>query len=384
MISLRRTAAITRKEFRQLRRDRLSLGMMVGVPLLQLMLFGYAINTDVRHLRAGVADFAGTERSRRLIADAAASQVVDPVARARSAGELESLMRRGTISVGLLVPRDFDRRVAHRDRVPAQLFVDGSDPTVLGVARALTGLPIEHRVALSPTAPVARRAPGSFAASLSVAPPPPTFEVRAYYNPERRSAVQIVPGLIGTILTMTMVLFTAVALVRERERGTFELLITTPVRRAELMIGKIVPYIAIGLVQTTLILTTGVLLFGVPVRGSLLDLYLAAAVFIGASLTLGLIISTIAQTQFQAMQLMVFVFLPSILLSGFMFPFDGMPRAARLIGELLPLTHFMRLVRGIVLRGATIAEVQADVWPLVVFSVVMLGLAIQRFRKRLD
>jgi ABC-2 type transport system permease protein len=262
--------------------------------------------------------------------------------------------------------------------------VDGSDPTVLGVARALTGLPIEHRVALSPTAPVARRAPGSFAAPLSVAPPPPTFEVRAYYNPERRSAVQIVPGLIGTILTMTMVLFTAVALVRERERGTFELLITTPVRRAELMIGKIVPYTAIGLVQTTLILTTGVLLFGVPVRGSFLDLYLAAAVFIGASLTLGLIISTIAQTQFQAMQLMVFVFLPSILLSGFMFPFDGMPRAARLIGELLPLTHFMRLVRGIVLRGATIAEVQADVWPLVAFSVVMLGLAIQRFRKRLD
>ena len=383
MISLQRTLAITRKEFRQLRRDRLTLGMMVGVPLLQLMLFGYAINTDVRHLRAGVVDLADTDRSRRLIADAVASQVVDPVARVRSASDLESLMRRGVISVGLLVPSDLDERVTHRNRVAAQLLVDGSDPTILGVARALTGMPIEYRTPVSPAAPRQRRAPSSLAVPAPVGPPP-TFEVRAYYNPERRSAVQIVPGLIGTILTMTMVLFTAVALVRERERGTLELLITTPVQRAELMIGKIVPYVAIGLMQTTLILATGVLLFGVPVRGSLLDLYLAAAVFVGASLTLGLIISTIAQTQFQAMQLMVFVFLPSILLSGFMFPFEGMPRAAQLIGELLPLTHFMRLVRGIVVRGATIAEVQADVWPLVAFFVVMLALAIQRFRKRLD
>jgi ABC-2 type transport system permease protein len=383
MISLQRTLAITRKEFRQLRRDRLTLGMMVGVPLLQLMLFGYAINTDVRHLRAGVVDLADTDRSRRLIADAAASQVVDPVARVRSVSELESLMRRGVIHVGLLVPQDLDERVTHRNRVAAQLLVDGSDPTILGVARALTGMPIEYRTPVSPAAPRQRRAPSSLAVPAPVAPPP-TFEVRAYYNPERRSAVQIVPGLIGTILTMTMVLFTAVALVRERERGTLELLITTPVQRAELMIGKIVPYVAIGLMQTTLILATGVLLFGVPVRGSLLDLYLAAAVFVGASLTLGLLISTIAQTQFQAMQLMVFVFLPSILLSGFMFPFDGMPRAAQLIGELLPLTHFLRLVRGIVVRGATIAEVQADVWPLVAFFVVMLALAIQRFRKRLD
>jgi ABC-2 type transport system permease protein len=383
MISLQRTLAITRKEFRQLRRDRLTLGMMVGVPLLQLMLFGYAINTDVRHLRAGVVDLADTDRSRRLIADAAASQVVDPVARVRSVSELESLMRRGVIHVGLLVPQDLDERVTHRNRVAAQLLVDGSDPTILGVARALTGMPIEYRTPVSPAAPRQRRAPSSLAVPAPVAPPP-TFEVRAYYNPERRSAVQIVPGLIGTILTMTMVLFTAVALVRERERGTLELLITTPVQRAELMIGKIVPYVAIGLMQTTLILATGVLLFGVPVRGSLVDLYLAAAVFVGASLTLGLLISTIAQTQFQAMQLMVFVFLPSILLSGFMFPFDGMPRAAQLIGELLPLTHFLRLVRGIVVRGATIAEVQADVWPLVAFFVVMLALAIQRFRKRLD
>jgi ABC-2 type transport system permease protein len=365
-MSARRTAAIIRKEFRQLRRDRLTLGMIIGVPIIQILLFGYAINTDVRHLRAGVADLAGSQRARELVADAEASQVLDTVARVHSAGALEALMRRGAIVVGLLIPPDFDARVAHRDRVPAQLLVDGSDPTILGVARGLVQMPIASR----------RGSPAAAA--------PHSFEVRAYYNPERRSAVQIVPALIGTILTMTMVLFTAVALVRERERGTLELLINTPVRRPELMVGKIVPYVLIGLLQTTLILAVGVLLFSVPVRGSLLDLYLAALVFVGANLTLGLIISTLAQTQFQAVQLTVFVFLPSILLSGFMFPFDGMPRPAQWIGELLPLTHFLRLVRGIVLRGATIGEVHADIWPLVAFSTVMLGLAIARFRKRLD
>jgi ABC-2 type transport system permease protein len=377
MTALLRTLAIARKEFRQLRRDRLTGGMIVGIPLLQVLLFGYAINTDVRHLRAAVADLAGTQRSRALIADAEASQVVDVVERVQSAAELETLLRRGRIAVGLFISYDFDRRiyrlgtaVAHGKpaQVPAQLLVDGSDPLILGAAQGLAHLPVKLRAVSMPGARVARD----------------SFEVRAYYNPERRSVVQIVPGLIGVILTMTMVLFTAVAIVRERERGNLELLITTPVRTVELMVGKILPYIAIGLIQVTLVLALGVFVFRVPVRGSLVDLYLAAALFVGASLTLGLLISTFAQTQFQATQMMVFIFLPSILLSGFMFPFDGMPRLAQLIGEILPLTHFLRLARGILLRGAALGELRAEMLPLAIFLTLTLGVAVLRFRKRLD
>jgi ABC-2 type transport system permease protein len=212
----------------------------------------------------------------------------------------------------------------------------------------------------------------------------PLFELRNYYNPERRSAVQIVPALIGVILTMTMVLFTAVAIVRERERGNLEFLITTPVGTLELMIGKLIPYIVIGLVQVSIVLLVGRWLFSVPMRGHLGDVYLAALVFIGASLTLGLLISTLARSQFQAMQLTLFIFLPSILLSGFMFPFDGMPVVAQKIAEVLPLTHFVRLARGIILRGADLGELLPEVRALAVFFVVAITLAVLRFRKRLD
>ncbi|MGW8368456.1 MAG: ABC transporter permease, partial [Gammaproteobacteria bacterium] len=210
------------------------------------------------------------------------------------------------------------------------------------------------------------------------------FELRNFYNPEGRSAVQIVPALIGVILTMTMILFTAVAIVRERERGNLELLITTPVSTLELMVGKLVPYIAIGLVQVTIVLLIGRLLFDVPFRGHIVDLYAAALAFIAASLTLGLAISTIAVSQFQAMQLTLFVFLPSILLSGFMFPFDGMPVFAQRIAEVLPLTHFVRLTRGIVLRGAGIGELLSEIYALLAFFVVVMTLTVMRFRKRLD
>ncbi|MEO6263475.1 MAG: ABC transporter permease, partial [Luteimonas sp.] len=205
-----------------------------------------------------------------------------------------------------------------------------------------------------------------------------------FYNPERRSAVNIVPGLIGVILTMTMVLFTGVAIVRERERGNMELLIATPVSRSELMIGKVLPYAAIGLIQTTVVLALGVWLFQVPVRGSVLDVYFAAVLLILANLTLGLLISTKAQSQFQAMQMTFFVFLPSILLSGFMFPFAGMPRIVQWLAELLPLTHFLRLIRGVMLRGAHLFELWPDVLALLAFTAVMMTAAILRFRKRLD
>jgi ABC-2 type transport system permease protein len=367
MISVRRATAVARKEIRQLLRDRLTIGMVVGIPLMQILVFGYAINTDVRHLRAGVADLAGTQRSRLLVADAQASQVLDVVARVDTPRELDALLRRGEIHVGVVVPPDFERRVQARRRVAAQLLVDGSDPMILQSARGLARLPV-HGSARRYAAPA----------------PPDTFAVRAYYNPERRSAVQIIPGLIGVILTMTMVLFTAVAVVRERERGNIELLITTPVRTIELMVGKIVPYVGIGLLQVSVVLTVGVVLFHVPIRGALHHAYAAALAFIVASLALGLLISTLARNQFQAAQMTMFFLLPSILLSGFMFPFDGMPRPAQLLAELLPLTHFVRMIRGILLRGASLGEVGGELWPLGLFLLVTMSLALRRFRKRLD
>jgi len=361
----RRTLAVAKKEVRQLRRDRFTAGMIVGLPTIQLMLFGYAINTDVRHLRAGVADEANTQLSRRLVDDARASQVVDLVARVDTPQQLEAMLRDGEIAVGLAIPRDFERRLALRDRAPAQLLVDGSDPALLMAARGLANLPVAVRS-------VARASAG------------PTFEVRAFYNPERRSAVQIVPALIGVILTMTMVLFTAVAIVRERERGNLELLINTPVRTTELMLGKILPYVAIGMVQTTLILLLGRSVFGVPIAGNLVDLYVASLVFVAASLSLGLLFSTLVSTQMQAFQLTFMSFLPQILMSGFMFPFDGMPKPAQFFAQLLPLTHFVRIVRGIILRGASLTELANELWPLVAFFAVTVSVAVARFRKRLD
>jgi len=364
MRSLLRIRAITVKEVRQLRRDRLTLGMVVGVPLMQILLFGYAINMDVRNLRAGVADQAVSATSRQFVRDIEATQVVRFTEQMNSAEELMDSLRRGEITIGVFLPRDFDRRLNDPTRPAAQLMVDGSDPSILNVARQILRMPPPRRQPAQPSAQL--------------------FELRNFYNPERRSAVQIVPALIGVILTMTMVLFTSVAIVRERERGNLELLITTPVSTVELMLGKLMPYVLIGLLQVTIVLLVGRWLFDMPFRGRIVDLYLAALAFIAASLTLGLLISTLAKTQFQAMQMTIFILLPSILLSGFMFPFDGMPVVAQNIAEFLPLTHFVRLVRGIVLRGAGIGELMPAVWALMVFFTVALSLAVLRFRKRLD
>ncbi|MCB1671151.1 MAG: ABC transporter permease [Gammaproteobacteria bacterium] len=355
-----------RKELLQLSRDRLTFGMIVGIPLIQLTLFGYAINTDVRNLRAALVDQADTHLSRQLIADINASQVLVFRDRVDSPLQLETLLDSGQIAIGLYIPPDFDRRVIEGDRQAAQLMVDGTDPIILGVGQRLTSIAM------------------GFDTQRRSASPAGLLEVRNYYNPERRSAVNIVPGLVGVILTMTMVLFTAVAIVRERERGNLELLINTPVRTTELMLGKIAPYVIIGLIQVVIILGLGWLLFQVPLRGDRLDVLWASLLFIATNLSLGLFISTSATTQFQAMQMTFFIFLPSILLSGFMFPFDGMPEIARNIAELLPLTHFNRLIRGIVLRGADIQSMSRDVLALLAIMTVMLTLAIRRFSKRLD
>lgn len=363
--SLARVGAVAVKELRQLARDRLTFGLIVGIPLLQMLLFGYAINYDVRGLSAGVADAAGTSLSRRLVADLVATQVVEVTRRAASAEELRAAMRRGEITIGIVIPADVERRLAARDRPAVQVLVDGSQPSLENVARGFTALPILVRH-------------GAVASDVR------TFEVLTEYNPEKRTAVQIVPALIGVILNMTMVIFTAGAIVRERERGNLELLITTPLRTPELMAGKLLPYIGIGLVQTTLILLVGRWLFDVPVAGRIADLYVAALAFIAATLALGLLVSTVAKTQFQAFQLAFFTMLPSILLSGFMFPYDGMPAFARGIAQLLPLTHFNVLVRGIVLRGASVTEYPGPMAKLGAFFVVVLALALVRFRKRLD
>lgn len=363
--SINRVAAIAIKEFRHLQRDRLTGGMVIGIPTVMTLLFGYAINQDVRHLRAGVADLASSQRSRSLVADLQATQVVDIVRRADSAVELETMLRRGEISIGIFIPADFDARLAHGGRAPAQLLADGGDPVILATARALVDIPIGGRRSARP-----RRTP--------------TLELRAYYNPERRSAVFVVPALCGVILTLTMVLFTSTAIVRERERGNLELLIATPIRTLELMLGKIAPYVVIGYLQISLILLLAVTLFDVPIRGELSHFYASAGAFVAASLSLGLFISTLAATQFQAFQLTWVSFLPQLLLSGFMFPFDGMPPAVQSLSQLFPLTHFIRIVRGIILRGATLHDVWPDLWPLGVFFVLMMSLSVARFRKRLD
>jgi ABC-2 type transport system permease protein len=272
------------------------------------------------------------------------------------------MLARGEVSVGLYIPEDFERRLQRSGTPVAQLLVDGSDPNILAAARGLTEPP---------------RLKGSSGAR-------PVLELRAYYNPERRSAVFVVPGLCAVILTLTMVLFTSIAIVRERERGNLELLITTPVSSLELMVGKIVPYIAIGYVQISIVLLLGVWLFSMPVRGSLTDFYLAAGVFIMSALALGLFISTIATNQFQAFQMTYLSFLPQLLLSGFMFPFEGMPKAAQWFAEIFPITHFLRIVRSILLRDTTLVAMRHEIWPLVLFLVVLLALATLRFRKRLD
>lgn len=361
----RRLSAVMVKEVRQLRRDRITLAMILGIPVMQLILFGYAINLNLRGLAAGIADQANTSASRAVVMDMVASGVIEPKLAASTPQQLTDALRRGEISVGLVVPPDFEaRRFEGREAV--QVLVDGSDTVVQGAALQLARMPLDQ-------APSTGRMAHEDAIS-----------VVSFYNPQRRSAINIVPGLIGVILTMTMVLFTGVAIVRERERGNMELLIATPVSRTELMVGKVAPYVLIGLLQTSVVLGLGTWLFGVPLAGSLADVYAAAMLLIVANLSLGLLISTRAQSQFQAMQMTFFVFLPSILLSGFMFPFAGMPRAAQWLAEVLPLTHFLRLIRGIMLRGAGLLELWPDALALLAFIAVMMTTAILRFHKRLD
>jgi ABC-2 type transport system permease protein len=369
--ALRRLRAVAVKEVRQLSRDRVTFGMIVGVPLMQMLLFGYAINFDVRNIATVVQDEANSSMSREFLAQLRATQVVNIEYVTDSAAEVDRLMREGRASMAVVIPRDFERRLQSDTRPVVQILVDGSQPTLSGVAGGIAQMPI-----------LARHGEGPYAGGKRMTPR--RIEIRTLYNPEKRTAVQIVPALIGVILSMTMVLFTSGAIVRERERGNLELLIATPLGRLELMVGKLLPYVVIGLIQTTLILVVGSALFKVPVVGSLLDLYVATLLFIAASLGLGLFVSTLAQTQFQAFQLAFVTMLPSILLSGFLFPFEGMPEVAQWIAQVLPLTHFNVIIRGVMLRGGDLPELWPQLAKLGAFLVVMLVVAVARFKKRLD
>lgn len=364
MKSIFRISAIMVKEFRQLSRDRITFGMVVMIPLIQLLLFGYAINTDVRNIPVAVVDQSHTAVGRVITEAVKATQVVTVTHHFPTVVEAEQAINAGQVRAALVLPSDLTQRIVQRETV-GQWLVDGSDTMVSSALLQLQRMPLQDLANYQP-------------------PRASTFEVALYFNPSRRSAVNIVPGLLGVILTMTMVLFTSAAIVRERERGNLELLITTPVRPLELMIAKIIPYIFVGLVQVGIILGLGHLIFDVPINGALSQVFFGTLLFIAASLTLGLMISTVAQTQLQAMQMTVFILLPSILLSGFIFPYEAMPDVAQWIAEVLPATHFMRMIRGIVLRGADLMALWRDALWMVGFTMLGLLLASLRFKKSLD
>ncbi len=368
MNSGQRIVAVAGKELRQLSRDSVTFGMVVMIPLIQLLLFGYAINTMVRDIPVAIVDLSGSVAARVIAEQVRVTQVVEIVATYNTPAEAEAAIIAGDIRAALVLPHDLPQRLAGGETA-GQWLVDGSDTMVGSALLALRSMPLKLEAGTPPGAYSARH---------------PTFEVALFFNPERRSEVNVVPGLTAIILTMTMILFTSAALVREREQGNMELLITTPIHPLELMIGKLIPYVFVGIVQITIILGLGRLIFDVPLHGRFIDLAIITLAFIGASLTLGLLISTLARTQMQAMQMTVFILLPSILLSGFMFPYDAMPTLAQYISELLPATHFIRLIRGVYLRGAQASQLLPDILWLLGFTALMLVIATKRFRKTLD
>ena len=381
MRSLRRIAAILYKEIRQLRRDKPTFAMVVFVPLIQLFLFGYAINTNVRDIPVAVVDLSDSEVSRVLVQVIRATQVVDFTETYSSVAQAQQAITAARVRAALIIPHDLTDRLARSasigmeqpnatnqltGRPVAQWIVDGSDTMVASAIKSLRNMPLSELL---------RQAPNRST---------PTFEVALFFNPEQRTVVNIVPGLVPVILTMTMIMFTAAAIVRESERGNMEMLINTPVRSIELMIGKIIPYVFLGLIQVAIILGLGNLVFHVPINGGLLPLLGGTLLFIAASLSLGLVFSTLAESQLQAIQMTVFVMMPSIMLSGFMFPYEGMPKPAQWFAEVLPATHFMRMIRGIVLRDASLADLQFDALWLQGFTVLGMLLAALRFKKKLD
>ena len=371
--SLRRFWAVVAKEFIQMRRDRMTFGMMVGIPLLQLTLFGFAINSDPKHLPTAILSADHSMFSRTLVAAMRNSEYFRVVGEAASEAEVEAMLNRGDVQFVVHIPEDFSRKLLRGERPTLLVQADATDPAATGPAIAalnqLTGQSLERDL----KGPLQR---------LRDQNGPVELMVHRRYNEEGITQYNIVPGLMGVVLTMTMVIITALAITRER--GTMENLLATPARPTEVMIGKIVPYIVVGYVQTLLILIAAHVLFRVPMLGSIPLLLGLMLVFIAANLAVGITFSTIARNQLQAMQMSFFFFLPSILLSGFMFPFRGMPGWAQWIGTCLPLTHFLRIVRGILLKGNGPFEIAPELWPLLLFLAVAMSVGVKRYRQTLD
>ncbi len=367
--------AVMVKEFVQMRRDRLTFAMMVGIPIMQLILFGYAINTDPKALPTAVLAADNSVYARSFVRAMENSGYFRVVSQIRTEREAEELLATGAVQFVVTIPENFARKLERGERPAVLVEADAADPAA--TSNALTALLWLNQTAL------ARDLAGPLQ-YLQNAPPP--FEVRVHrrYNPEGISQYNIVPGLMGTILTMTMVIMTGLAMTREQERGTMENLLATPVRPLEVMIGKIVPYIIVGYIQVSIILAVARLLFAVPMVGSVVLLSLVLIVFIAANLAIGFTFSTIAKNQLQAMQMGFFFFLPSILLSGFMFPFRGMPEWAQWIGQMFPLTHFLRIVRGVLLKGNDFIAILPSLWPIAAFLLIATLVALNRYRETLD
>ncbi len=367
----RRSYAMVIKEFIQLRRDRVSFAMIVMIPVMQLMLFGYAINTTPRNLPTAVLLQEDSDLARSILKALENTAYFHFTREVHDVAEFDDLLQSGKVLFGVEIPRGFERAVRRGDRPALLVAADATDPVAAGSALGALGTVVQT----------------ALEHDLRAGDPPSLpFEIRTHarYNPAGSSRLNIVPGLVGTILTMTMLIFTALSVTREIERGTMENLLSMPIRPVEVMFGKIIPYVLVGFIQAALIIGIGVGLFGVPVQGSLIMLALLSTLFITTNLSIGYTFSTIVQNQLQAMQLSMMFFLPSILLSGFMFPFAGMPVWAQYIGEGLPLTHYVRIVRAIMLKGATLPNVQYDTIALLALMLLAMTIAVTRFRRTLD
>jgi ABC-2 type transport system permease protein len=368
---LRRSYAMMAKEFIQLRRDRVSFAMIVAIPVMQLLLFGYAINTTPHHLPSAVLLQEDSDLARSVLKALENTAYFQFVYEVHDVEDFDNLLKSGNVLFGVEIPRGFERAVRRGDKPALLVAADATDPVAASSALGSLGMIVQT----------------ALQHDLYIGDPPALpFEIRAHarYNPAAESRLNIVPGLVGTILTMTMLIFTALSVTRETERGTMESLLSMPIKPVEVMLGKIVPYILVGFIQAFLIVNIGVFLFGVPVLGNLLLLAALSTLFIAANLAIGYTFSTIAQNQLQAIQMSFMFFLPSLLLSGFMFPFAGMPAWAQYLGECLPLTHYLRIVRAIMLKGASMPNLRFDAAALALLMLVAMTIAVTRFRRTLD
>jgi ABC-2 type transport system permease protein len=367
--------AVVAKEFIQMRRDRITLVMMLGIPLAQLILFGYAINSDPRHLPTAILSGDNSVFSRSIVCAMQTSSYFDVVREISTRGQAGEVLRTGDAQFVLTIPELFGRRLIRGERPVLLLEADATDPSAASNALASFHEIVKRALAKDLKGPLSHLVPADFPVDIRIHP---------RYNPEAISQYNIVPGLMGVILTLTLVIITGLAITRETERGTMESLLATPVNPLEVMLGKILPYILVGYAQILLIFVAARFLFEIPMRGSIVLVLALSLIFIAANLTVGVTFSSLAKNQLQAMQLSVFFFLPSLLLSGFMFPFKGMPPWAQYLGEVLPLTHYLRFVRGVLLKGNGLAESLQHIWPIAIFWVVVVAIGIKFYRRTLD